>query len=154
MKSTYAQIFVLSSATPQCLNRLFLLYPLLPTRPFLLSLEFRVRKWTLISPPLPFCGSNYCADLLQDRINGLQFNSRLRCWPGVLFYLKLDFQLFPTFLKSPTMTPTLSFLLEKSNNPRETGPTRIVFQPSTHSQIHIGPQNSKLIFYFPAPKFR
>lgn len=55
------------------------------------------------------------------------------------FYLKLDFQLFPTFLKSPTMTPTLSFLLEKSNNPRETGPTRIVFQPSTYSQIHIGP---------------
>lgn len=142
MKSTYAQIFVLSSARPQCLNRLFLLYSLLPTRPFLLSLEFRVRKWTLISPPLPFCGSNYCADLLQDRIN-----SRLRCWPGVLFYLKLDFQLFPTFLKSPTMTPILSFLLE-------TGPTRIVFQPSTHSQIHIGPQNSKLIFYFPAPKFR
>lgn len=63
------------------------------------------------------------------------------------FYLKLDFQLFPTFLKSPTMTPILSFLLE-------TGPTRIVFQPSTHSQIHIGPQNSKLIFYFPAPKFK
>lgn len=63
------------------------------------------------------------------------------------FYLKLDFQLFPTFLKSPTMTPTLSLLLE-------TGPTRIVFQSSTHSQIHIGPQNSKLIFYFPAPKFK